>query len=62
MHLPCCTAKDVADAKVVIKMRKEAHSSVEERRLKLITQLTNFQERRMDFLYDRLYETECILF
>jgi hypothetical protein len=49
----------VADAKVVIEMRKEAHSSVEERRLKLITQLTNFQERRMDFLYDRLYETKC---
>ena len=47
------TAKDVADAKLVIEMRKEAHSLVEERRKQLSALLHTFQERRMEFVYDR---------
>ena len=50
LHHP---AKDVADAKLVIEMRKEAHSLVEERRKQLSALLHTFQERRMEFVYDR---------
>jgi hypothetical protein len=43
----------VADAKLVIEMRKEAQRLVEERRRDLTTLLHTFQERRMEFIYDR---------
>ena len=42
----------MTEAKVVIEMRKEAHSTIEEKRRALLAALHTFHQRRMDFLYD----------